>query len=224
MLRKISICIAALLFVSSVAMATDMGTVLNGSVSQIQQFNIGDSFNNGMASVVALTHGDTGGSVVQALDVQNVQSSPCSATPCFDFCFIGNNSCGVEALQTQIANLDQDAQADGACGIINVNAYLDSAGAQNQFIGASTSPKQQVQNVGLAAQQILTRTDGAGGGNSTNDACLTQTQAGSNAGGSVYQSSLVDALQQGCTGGAANSTTALASTLLATTTQQQQVY
>lgn len=224
MLKKVCFYIAIVLIISSSAMATDVGTsVLGGSVSQVQTFNIGDSYNNGMASVVALTHGDTGGSVIQSLNVDNIQSSPCNATPCFDFCFIGN-ACDVEALQTQCADLDQNASANGECGIINVNSYLDAGGSQSQFIGFSTSTKQQAQTIGVAAQQVVTRADGAGGGGATNDAYLSQTQGGSNAGGSVFESSIIDACQSTGTGGAANSTTALASTLLATTSQSQQVF
>jgi hypothetical protein len=222
MLKIVFFFMAALLIASSVTLASSV-TVLPASVSQSQSFCIGDASNNGMASIVALTHGDTGGSVDQSLDVVNIQSSPCNATPCFDFCFFGS-SCDVEALQTQDADLDQEASACGECGIVNVNTYLDAAGAQDQFIGFSTSTKQQAQSLGVAAQQVLTRADGAGGGDSVNDADLSQIQAGSNAGGSVFQSTLIDAYQTSGTGGAANSTAALASTLLATTTQAQQVY
>lgn len=223
MLKKMFVAVIALLLVASVSLAGTL-PILSGSVNQIQSFNIGDTCNNGMAAVVALTHGDTSGSVMQSLNVSNIQSSPCSATPCFDFCGIGFNSCDVEALQTQIADLDQDASACGQCGIINVQTYLDAGGSQNQFIGFSTSAKQQAQSLGLAAQQVLTRADGAGGGGATNDALLSQTQAGSNAGGSVFESSTIDAIQVSGTGGAANSTTALASTLLANTAQSQQVF
>ena len=155
------------------------------------------------------------------MNVSNIQSSPCLANPCFDLgCF---NSCGVDAVETQTANLDQSASAIGECGIINVQTYLDAAGAQNQFIGFSTSTKTQGQQLGLAAQQVVTRADGDGGGIGANDALLAQTQAGSNAGGSVFESSLIDACQVSSAGGAANSTAALASTLIATTSQAQQV-
>jgi len=218
MSKKVFIFVAALLLVTSVSMADNP---LAGTVTQMQGFNIGDSMNNGMASVVALTHGDTCGSVVQSLNVANVQSSPCIANPCFDLGFF--NSCGVDAVESQVADLSQTANATGQCGIVNVQTYLDAAGSQNQMIGFSTSPKVQQQSLGLAAQQVVTRADGAGGGVGTNDALLSQTQAGSNAGGSVFESSIIDACQLSNTGGAANATTALASTLVATTTQAQQV-
>jgi hypothetical protein len=218
MSKKVFIFVAALLLVTSVSMADNP---LAGTVTQMQGFNIGDSMNNGMASVVALTHGDTCGSVIQSLNVSNMQSSPCIANPCFDLGFF--NSCGVDAVESQVADLSQSATATGQCGILNVQTYLDAAGSQNQIIGFSTSPKGQQQTLGLAAQQVVTRADGAGSGVGTNSALLSQTQAGSNAGGSVFESSLIDACQLSNTGGAANSTTALASTLVATTTQAQQV-
>ena len=218
MSKKVFVFVATLLFVTSVTLATNP---LAGSVTQVQSFNIGDAMNNGIASVVALTHGDTGGSVVQSLNVANVQSSPCIANPCFDLGYF--NSCGVDAVESQTANLDQAASAMGECGIINVQTYLDAAGSQNQFIGFSTSTKTQSQSLGLAAQQVLTRADGSGGGVGANDALLSQTQAGSNAGGSVFESSIIDACQVSNAGGAANSTAALASTMIATTSQVQQV-
>jgi len=221
MFKKVFVFVASLLLVTSAVMATNFANPLAGSVTQIQSFNIGDLCNNGMASVVALTHGDTGGSVAQSLNIANIQSSPCFATPCINFgCF---NQCGVEATQSQTAGLDQDASASGKCALINVQTYLDAFGSQNQFIGNSTTIKQQNQTLGLAAQQVLTRADGAGGGSGTNDAFLSQTQAGSNAGGNVFESSVIDASQVSSTGGAANSTTALAATIQAMTTQVQQV-
>jgi len=220
MSKKVFVFVATLLLVTSVTMATNV-LPLAGSVTQMQSFNIGDALNNGMASVVALTHGDTGGSVIQSLNVANTQSSPCLANPCFDLgCF---NSCGVDAVETQVANLDQSASAMGECGIINVQSYLDAGGVQNQFTGFSTSMKHQDQSLGLAAQHVLTRADGSGGGMASNDALVSQTQAGANAGGSVFESSLIDACQISNAGGAANSTAALASTLVAATSQLQQV-
>ncbi len=221
MSKKVFVFVATMLLVTSVTMATNV-LPLSGSVTQQQSFGIGDTLNNGMASVVALTHGSQGGAVFQALGVSNIQSSPCFATPCFDFgCF--SNPCDVEASQTQNADLDQTATANGACAIVNVQTYLDAGGQQNQFIGMSTSPKQQIQSLGVAAQQVLTRADGSGGGIATNDASMAQTQAGANAGGSVFETSVIDAFQISNANGAANSTAALAATLIATTSQMQNV-
>lgn len=238
MLRKGFFVITALLLASSVALAGN-STILPGSVSQVQTFSVGDMCNTGMATVIALTHGDAGASVSQSLNVGNIQSSPCFATPCGIPCGIPGkpvvqaspspcgpcgNECDVEALQTQCADLEQDSSAKGSCGIINVNSFLDAGGAQEQFIGFSTSPKQQGQSLGLAAQQVVTRTDGAGGGGTTNDAKVSQMQAGSNAAGSVFEASTIDAKQVSSTGGAANSTTALATSMTAATSQAQNVF
>jgi hypothetical protein len=219
MIKKIAIFMTVLLMASPVALAD---TVLPGSVYQQQTFSVGEMTNTGMGIVLALTHGDAGAGATQNLYIDNLQSSPCNASPCWNLpCF---NSCDVEAKQTQDVDLVQDASANGSCGIVNVNTFMDAGGYQDQFIGFSTDPKSQVQTLGLAAQQVLARSDGAGGGDSTNDAVLAQTQGGSNAGGSVYESSTIEALQDSSTGGAANSTTALATTLIATTAQTQSVY
>jgi hypothetical protein len=225
MSKKVFVFIAALLLVTSVTMADGMSP-LAGSVSQMQSFNIGDICNNGMASVVALTHGDACGSVTQSLEISNKQSSPCFAKPCIDFGrrFPCKPSCDVEAIETQCAELDQSASAMGKCGVINVQSYMDAGGSQNQFVGFSTSPKHQDQTLGLAAQQVLTRADGAGSGMAKNDAELSQMQAGSNAAGSAFESSTIDACQVSKVDGAANSTAALASSLIAGTLQVQNVY
>ena len=233
MLRKGFLAMTALLFISSIAMATGgyNPQPLSGSVAQTQSFSIGDICNTGMATVIALTHGDAGACVNQSLNLNNIQSSPCDATPCWDIggkkcgpCLPCGSQCDVEAIQTQCADLDQSSSASGNCGIINVNSFLDAGGNQEQFIGFSTSLKSQAQNLGLAAQQVLTRTDGAGGGGTTNDALVSQMQAGSNAGGSVFEASTIDALQTSNTGGAANSTTALATSMTASTSQAQNVF
>lgn len=238
MTKKIAIFMTILLMASSVTMAN---TILPGSVYQQQTFNVGDIISPGMGIVLTLTHGDACASAAQDLYIENIQSSPCKATPCgkgpiFGPGFVSSfrsghggpgscqESCDVEAAQTQDADLVQDASANGKCGIINVNTFMDAGGYQDQFIGFSTDPKSQVQTLGLAAQQVLARSAGAGGGEATNDAELSQAQAGSNAAGSAYESSTIDALQTSETGGAANSTTALATTLMAHTTQTQNVY
>jgi hypothetical protein len=223
MLKKIAFFITVLLVTSSMATSVTMAdTILPGSVHQIQTFSVGELGNTGMGIVLTLTHGDAHADAVQSLNIDNVQKSPCSATPCCDCRFF--SSCDVEAAQTQTANLDQIAEACGKCGIIVVDSFLDAVGEQEQLIGFSTDAKSQAQGLGVAAQQIVTRTDGPGGADSTNIAVLDQEQAGSNAAGSVKESSMIDAYQTNNVGGGANSTVSLATSLIATTTQAQMVY
>ena len=223
MFKKISIFMIALLFVCSIAMATGNNhtPTLSGSVSQLQSFTIGDTANSGMATVLALTHGDAYASVSQSLNIDNTQSTPSNTKPNWNF---GQKSISTTGLQTQSADLSQNSSASGSFGIINVNSFLDAVGSQQQLIGFSTDLKQQAQSLGLAAQQVLTRADGSGCGDSANSAQLSQMQTGSNTAGSVLESSTIDALQTSYTGGAANSTTALATSLTAMTNQNQQVF
>jgi hypothetical protein len=242
MTKKIAIFMTLLLMASSVTLAD---SILPGSVYQQQTFSVGDMVNPGMGIVLALTHGDACATASQDLFIDNIQSSPCNAKPCSIGPCCGSGlvsidmsgrrpgpggpggcgpSCDVEAVQTQDADMLQDASAKGNCGIININTFMDAGGYQDQFIGFSTDPKSQVQTLGLAAQQVLARSDGPGGGEATNEAVLDQTQAGSNAAGSVYEGSTIDAVQTSKTAGGANSTTALATTLMANTTQTQNVY
>ncbi len=239
MLKKIAFFMTVLLVTSSMASTVTMADpILPGSVHQMQTFSVGDPGSTGMGIMLNLTHGDAHASAVQSLDIDNVQSSPCGATPCggcpcFGHGFMPNlrsvqgscnKSCDVEAAQTQTADLNQDASACGKCAIVTIDSFLDAVGEQDQFIGFSTDGKSQVQGLGVASQQVLTRSDGAGGANSQNDALVQQEQAGSNAAGSAYESSTIDAVQTNNVGGAANSTASLATSLIATTNQAQHVY
>ena len=221
MLKKIAVFMMALLVISSVASAT--GSTLAGSILQTQAFSVtGIGTGAGMATVLNLVHGDAMASSIQCLDIDNVQSAPGSIMPSLNSCFF--NICGATAFEAQNADLHQTAIADGTCGIISISAYLDAVGAQTQGIGSATDIKYQAQSLGVAADQVLLRSSGSGGGVATNSADLNQVQAGANAAGSVMESSSIGAFQVGVTGGSANSTVTMANTMTAVTTQAQQVY
>ena len=219
MFKKIAVVLTAVLMVTSVASATD---VLAGSILQTQAFTVGNIAQTGMATVLNLVHGDAMASSIQALDIDNVQSAPGSIMPRLDTCFF--NVCAATAFEAQNADLNQTANATGSCGIISISAYLDAAGTQTQGIGNATDPKVQGQSLGVAADQVLLRSSGEGGGIATNSADLCQVQAGANSAGSVLETSAIDACQVGITGGAANSTVTMANTMIANTTQAQSVY
>jgi len=219
MFKKIAVVLTAVLMVTSVASATD---VLAGSILQTQAFSVGNAAQTGMASVVNLVHGDAMASSIQGLNIDNVQCAPGSVMPRIESCLF--SLCTATAFESQNADLHQSAVANGSCGIISISTYLDAAGAQTQGIGNATDPKAQAQSLGVAADQVLLRSSGEGGGVATNSADLCQAQAGLNKAGSVLETSAIDACQVGITGGAANSTVTMANTMIANTTQAQQVY
>ncbi len=223
MLKKIALFTMAILMVTSIASATDPTSTLAGSILQTQAFTVtGIGTGAGMATVLNLVHGDAMASSIQCLTIDNVQSAPGSVMPCLSSCFF--NICGATAFEAQDAELNQTAVADGSCGIISISAYLDAAGAQTQGIGNATDVKYQAQSLGVAADQVLLRSSGSGGGVATNIADVDQVQAGANAAGSVMEASSIEAFQVGVTGGQANSTVTMANTMTAATTQAQQVF
>lgn len=235
MCTRISVAVAVVLLVCSVVGAQ---TVLPGSVWQYQDFAVGNLMNPGMSSILNLVHGDGSAHVLQTMDVENVHASPQYMNPCspcgpcgsIGIISVGTpvQICGADCLtmagQCQTAGLYQEGAADGACAIIGVNAFLDAGGAQEQTIGASTQPKSQGQSLGMAADQVLFRSDGAGGGWANNQANLFQVQTGKNSAGSVRESSTIDTWQTSAVNGAANSTATLATSMNACTTQAQVVY
>ncbi len=232
MLRRVSLAIAAILFLSSGAFA-DYSDILAGSIDQYQEFIVGDIMNSGLSTSLNLVHGDVFGSSLQHVWVENthVAGTPCG--PCSpginyhrcgttDQC--GTTGCAPAADQTQIADICQEAEAQGCCGVISVNEFLDAGGTQSQFIGSGTGMKDQFQTVGLSADQILFRSDGAGSGVAMHNVWLNGDQNGANSAGSVHESSTVNACQEGSVNGAANSTATLINSLTVDTVQWQTTY
>ncbi|MBN2128682.1 MAG: hypothetical protein JW741_04270 [Sedimentisphaerales bacterium] len=225
MCTRISVAIAVVLLVCSVVGAQ---TVLPGSAWQFQDFNVGNLMNPGISSVLNTVHGS--GAYAHAftdLDICNSQSTPVCIGPVGIIGLPGQicqASCLTAAGQCQDGYLAQTAEADGDCAIIGVNAFLDAGGAQEQTIGASVSPKSQGQSLGMAADQVLLRSDGGGTGWAINEANLYQSQSGKNAAGSVLESSGITGYQNGVVNGNAGSTATLATSMNACTTQAQVVY
>jgi len=225
MITRVTLAVAIVLIVTTGAYADSL---LAGSIWQQQQFSVGNTINPGMSSLLNLVHGDQDAWMGQFVDVHNEHAAPVGLSimpvavgsfPCQDW-----DSCLTKATQWQDGDLDQTVEADGKCGVISVNAFLDAAGAQEQTIGASVSPMMQVQTLGVAADQVLMRSDGAGSGEAKNNAAVAQDQFGANAGGSVDEYSYIDADQIGKVDGKAGSTASLVGGLNVTTGQSQVVY
>jgi len=228
MLRRVSLAIAAILFLSSGAFAV-YGDILAGSIDQYQEFIVGDCTNSGISTSLNLVHGDVFGSSLQHVWVENthVAGTPCGPGPCGsrrDRHQCGSTGCAPAADQSQIADICQEAEAQGCCGVISVNEFLDASGTQSQFIGSGTGMKDQFQTVGLTADQILFRSDGAGQGEAMHHVWLNEEQNGTNSAGSVHETSTVDACQESSVRGAANSTATLVNSLTVDTLQWQTTY
>jgi hypothetical protein len=225
MCTRISVAIAVVLLVCSVVGAQD---ILPGSAWQYQDFVVGDLANPGISSVLNTVHGSGAYAFANtSLDIGNSQGTPVCYGPIGVVGLPGQlcvADCLTAAGQCQDGLLVQTAEADGDCAIISVNAFLDAGGAQEQTIGASTSPKSQGQSLGMAADQVLLRSDGGGLGWAQNTADLLQAQMGKNAAGSVRERSSIDACQYGEVNGNAGSTATLATSMNACTTQAQVVY
>jgi hypothetical protein len=227
MITRVTLAVAIVLIVTTGAYADSL---LAGSIWQQQTFSVGNTTNPGMSSLLNLVHGDQNAEMMQFVDVENVHAAPMSSgwvwtvgTPMGDWRNCGD-SCTTRANQYQVGDMDQIVTANGDCGVISVNAFLDAAGGQEQTIGASVSPKMQMQTLGVAADQVLMRSDGAGSGEAYNGAEIYQDQDGSNAAGSVFESSYIEADQMGEVDGQAGSTASLVGGLNATTSQAQVVY
>ncbi len=222
MITRVTLAVAVVLMVSSGALADD---VLPGSIWQEQAFSVGNTTNPGISSLLNLVHGDSDADMFQYVGIDNEHFAPTNqwtgGFPGWGWC--GDN-CDTRGWQDQEAYLEQDVEAEGQCGIISVNSFLDAAGAQEQTVGASTMPKAQVQSLGVAADQVLMRSDGGGRGEADNYAWLDQAQEGANAAGSMSEASTVEAGQYGDVSGAPNSTVSLVGGLNATTAQGQVVY
>jgi hypothetical protein len=235
MLRRVSLAIATILFLSSGAFAM-CNDILAGSIEQGQNFTIGDVMNPGLSSSVNLVHGDAFGVSTQHVSVENINNAgkschfgPCHSGPCgpgpgirgHQCCTVG---CAPSACQLQEADVFQKVKAEGDCGVISVNGFVDAQGNQNQFIGSGTEMKNQYQGLGLAADQVLFRADGSGFGEALHTADLSQNQIGTNAAGVVSEASTIEACQKGFVKGAPNSTATLTNSLTVDTMQWQTVY
>jgi len=228
MSKKIIFSVAVVLLLSTGTSA--MIIVINpptGSVLQNQLFSIGDvGTNAGLSSIVSLSHGGSSASSSHEVAIynKNVAGLP-GGLPigiglgigCFD-------GCSTVGVQVQEVGIEQNVGAGGSCAIVSASAFLDAGGNQEQFIGSSTSTKMQGQTLGLAAQEVVFRSDGGGGGHATNDATLEQTQVGVNSAGKVIESSTIELLQESCVGGAPTSTATAASSAVVTTSQNQTVF
>ncbi len=229
MFTRVTLAVAIVLMVSSGAFAS-VGDILAGSIWQQQAFTVGNTTNPGISTLLNLVHGDAEADMYQFIEIDNWHAVPAEQNvlatvgrgfPGFPGC---HDSCKTEGSQWQSGFLEQDVEADGKCGIISANAFLDAAGAQEQSIGAATSPKMQEQLLGVAADQVLMRSSGGGSAEADNYADLYQTQDGGNAAGSMSETSWVTAGQYGDIEGKPNSTVSLVGGLNAGTTQAQIVY
>jgi len=120
--------------------------------------------------------------------------------------------------------LYQYVGAQGNCAVVSSSAFLDAFGEQEQFVGSSVSMKAQEQSLGVAAQQLLFRSDGAGSGSATHTADLGQNQMGHNSAGTVTETSGINLSQTSSVTGVPTSTAQVVNSAQVMTSQAQQVF
>lgn len=229
MCRIVSLAIAVILIVSAGVLARGS---LVGSIDQYQEFAVGDITTPGMVASVNVLQGDPYGYSYQELSVENKQDATASMPRYYRH---GGHhghrghrghrgrprpSSSSSAEQEQKAEITQEAEAIGS-GVISVNAFLDSYGTQYQSIGAGVGMKEQMQTLGLAADQFLFRSDGRGSGEAIHVVRLNEEQTGSNAAGTVNETSEINAYQRGFVSGDPTSTTMLTNSMTVDTVQWQ---
>jgi len=127
MCTRISVAIAVVLLVCSVVGAQD---ILPGSAWQYQDFVVGDLMNPGISSVLNTVHGSGAYAFANTqLDICNSQSTPVCLAPIGIIGMPGQicqANCLTAAGQCQDGSLLQQAEAEGDCAIIGVNAFLDA--------------------------------------------------------------------------------------------------
>lgn len=230
MVTRVALAVAVVLVASTVTLADPPG-VLPGTIWQQQSFAVGSAQNPGISSLINLVHGDQEADMYQFVEIDNWHNAPAYFGTPWPLAGGGGSpfwwdrdNCDTKAFQWQSGFMEQDTEAWGKSGIISVNAFLDAAGGQEQTIGGSTDPKLQMQTLGVAADQVLLRSSGGGGGEADQEADLYQEQEGLNAAGSMYESSWITVGQFGDVDGRANSTASLVGGLNAQTSQGQIVY
>jgi hypothetical protein len=182
------------MLVGSNALATDMLTNIQDTVITL-------------GNAIGLAQGQQAADSIQNLAVANTQNA--------------DNACYTIGNQALIANIAEIGHAWGDCGLINVSQGLATQGSQAQYIGDVCDPKTQGQNLGMAAEQILTRQNGPGGASGLHQIVLKEDQDAANAAGTMSESSAILGLQSSDLVGEACATGTVEASMVVATTQQQ---
>jgi hypothetical protein len=226
MLRKV-LPVVVILFVSAAyaqPLIIPPSSPYPGSIFQSQQFVVGSLTASGISTVLTVTHGDDASSS-QSLYINNDQSVPANYSP-LGIDLLGwwfQDEIKTKGNQQQVADFEQQAEAESDCGIITVSAFISGWGDQAQFVGYADDPKAQAQILGLASDQLLLSTGNAEGATYNGD-YMAGEQLGKNGASSMAESSLVDAAQYADIDGKPNTTVSAVNSIIAATAQAQQVY
>jgi hypothetical protein len=193
-MSKVLTSLMAVVLVSTVAVA---------DISQTQNFL------SGLANSVNLVQCETQANSCNSLILDNKQ------------CAIGG--CATSADQFQVGVFNQSASGSGLCATVGVLQEVAAAGQQVQLIGNGVGPKGQQEVLTLSAGEAVTKQNGQGTGSGSQLVALSQGQTGTNAAGTVSQSSAVVSTQGAFVNGIPTAVGQAGSTTQVSTSQTQLV-
>jgi len=160
----------------------------------------------GVGNTIDLLRGEQQANAAQNLVVDNVQ------------CVTG--MCNGQAHEALFASIGQVGDAWGHCALVGLDQQVSAIGLQSQTIGDGVAPKAQLQSLDMMAGQVLGRGEGAGGANGLQTVVLTEDQTGTNAAGTMSESSRILGMQTGNVYGEPGSTAMVTSQMNVSTTQE----
>ena len=193
-MSKVLSSLIAVVLVSSVAL---------GDISQTENFL------TGLCNSVNLVQCETQANSCNSLILDNKQ------------CAIGG--CAAEASEFQMGVFNQSASASGLCATVGVLQEVASAGMQIQAINGACGPKGQQETLTLTAGEAVTKQNGQGNGAAQQLVALSEGQTGTNAAGTVNQSTAVVSTQGAFVNGIPTAVGAAGSTTQVSTSQTQLV-
>jgi len=188
---------------SSLIAVVLVSTVALADISQTENYLAG------LCNNVTLLQCETQANSCNSLIIDNKQ------------CAIGG--CATEASEFQMGVFNQSASAAGLCASVGVIQEVASAGMQVQLIGNGVGPKAQQETLTLTAGEAVTKTAGQGSGNANQFVALAEGQTGTNAAGTVNQSTAVVSTQGAFVNGIPTAAGMAGSTTQVSTSQTQLV-
>ena len=188
---------------SSLIAVVLVSTVALADISQTENYL------TGLVNNVSLITCETAASSTNSLIIDNKQ------------CAIGG--CAAEASQFQMGVFNQAGSASGLCATVGVLQEVASAGMQVQLISGACGAKGQQETLTLNAGEAVTKTNGQGTGTASQFVALAEGQTGTNAAGTVNQSTAVVSTQGAFVNGIPTAVGAAGSTTQVSTSQTQLV-
>ena len=200
MLKKVSLSVVALTFLSGVALAT-LPDCPPGFKLQHQDFAIGSINLVGLVGAGGEAHGMNTATIIQEQHDMKLCSTAC---------------------QDELVLFVQEGCVVGMCGgLWDVTQEALVAGDQWQLVGDGCGPKMEAQGLVVGLGQMVTKIDGSGVANGGQTLAVIQNQGAANSAGMMGQSNVVLAGQLGSVAGGPCTSGQAIGTLTIGTTQTQ---